>query len=38
MAKIGYILDLKLTTSLHEASFHTDLTILKPKILINTHF
>jgi len=38
MARIGYILDLKLTTSLYQASFLTDLAILNPKILIITHF
>ena len=38
MARIGYILDLKLNTKLYQESFHTGLTILNPKILIITHF
>jgi len=38
MPRNGYILDLKLTTSLYQSSFHTDLTILNPKILIITQF
>jgi hypothetical protein len=38
MARIGYILYLKLTTLLYQASFCTDLTILNPKILIITQF
>jgi len=29
---------LKFTTSLHQTSFHTDLLILYPNILITTHF
>jgi hypothetical protein len=38
MARIVYILDLKLTTSLYQASFRTDLAILNPMVLITTHF
>jgi hypothetical protein len=37
MPRFGHILDLKLTTSLYQASFHTDLTILNTKILIITN-
>ena len=38
MATIGYILDLKLITSLYHASFRTELMILNPKVLIMAHF
>ena len=37
MARIGYILDLK-PTSLYQALFRAELTILNPKVLIIAHF
>jgi len=38
MGVIDYNLDLKLITSLYQASLRTDLMILNPKILIIAHF